>query len=346
MILNVSYSSHTWRVRTCNTNGAMGCCSPFADDTFVIYNNAPLPPTLVHVNNSHLDSAVFYWTNGSDIDNDSIYHQFQFDSEAIQNNSFSPVSTTGIAFGSHTWRVRACDFLTCSAWAEDTFSRSNNAPSAPALFAITNTTGASVTLNWTPGTDPENDPVYDDFQFSIYYDFSTNIVSLSNTTRPVNVAGLSAFEKYYWRVRTCDGQSCSAWSASSFVKYLCTNATQNCTASCNCNCGGGGGHAGGGGGVTSLPPQKLVQIILPSGTIEVAPPEIVKAGNATNITKEVAEAKPLLELPFSVITSKVTKINWLIIVLIAAIILAILISRKIRENKRRKKRIQELLKGI
>ena len=338
--LNVSYSSHTWRVRTCNTNGEIGCCSSFASDTFNIYNNVPLPPTLLHQNDTHSNFVTLYWINGSDPDGDNIYHQFQFDSQSIQNNSFSPVSVSNISFGSHTWRVRTCDFMTCSSWAEDSFSVVNNAPSSPILKVQDNTINTIVRLNWTSGTDPELDPVYDEFQFSIYYDFSTNIAHLINASHPVLISNLSSFEKYYWRVRSCDMQSCSAWASSSFVKYECVNYTTNysCPPCPPCRRGGGGiaGTA-----------ERIVEIIMPSPPAEVALPIAAKkpAENITypEIVKE--EVKIVSEVPFEVKASWRGMFEhnwWKILILVSLIIFVAVLMRKKRKDEEKETGISDL----
>jgi len=353
--MNASYAGHTWKVRTCNTNGAVGCCSPFASDSFNIYNNAPLPPTLVHQNNTHSNAVTLYWTNGSDSDGDNIYHQFQIDSQPIQNNSFSPVSVSNLSFGSHTWRVRACDFMACSSWAEDTFSISNNPPSSPTLRVQGNTTNTTISLNWTSGTDPESDPVHDEFQFSTYYDFSINIASLSNATHPVSISNLSSFEKYYWRARSCDSQSCSAWASSSFVKYVCTssNCTTNCTSNCTCNCTCPSCHCGGGG--VSGNAGAIVQIILPSPPVEAALP--ISAGKpAANITyPEIVreEIKVISETPFEIKASWWDMLEhswWKILILILLIIFVLILVWKRKEDddedeRRNEKLLEELKLG-
>jgi hypothetical protein len=331
--MNVSYSSHTWKVRTCNS----GCCSPFAENSFDIYNTPPFPPTLTDQENTHYANVTLYWTNGSDSDGDAIYHQFQFDSQPIQNNSLSPVAVSGISFGPHTWRVRACDFLECSNWAEDSFNRTNGIPPEPVLKPQGNTTSTTIKLNWTSGADPDNDPVHDEFQFSIYYDFSTNIISLANASPPVSIANLSSFEKYYWRVRTCDSGACSAWSQSSFVKYECKEGEEKESK-----------HEGG-GGAASLPAQKIAETIIPSPAIEVSAP--VEA-TRKNVTEEIKkEISAITELPAMIAESfkhSVTyKLWWIFIALIlAVIILSVYRNRKEKMDRIRKSKIDDMLKKI
>lgn len=341
--MNVNYTTHTWRVRTCNS----ACCSAYAQDSFNIYNNAPTVPALIHQNNTHLNYFTFYWTNSSDSEGDEIYYQFQFDSEAVQNNSISPVSKTIniSSFGAFTWRVRACDFLTCSAWGEDTFTRTNGVPSAPVLIIQPNTTNKTIILNWSSGIDTDLDPTHDEFQFSIYYDFSTNIISSTNTTHPLTIANLSNFERYYWRIRTCDLSACSLWSSSSFVKYVC-----NATASCNCSSGcGGGGNGGGGGGSSggSIPIQTVIKTILP----ESSEPIEVKADKKPS--EETAEegSKPKTEsaAPLISLMSPIKRIVsyppfWIGIMAVFIITIALGLTENYRIKKRKK--IDEIISKL
>ncbi len=237
---DVSYSSHTWQVRTCNTNGVTGCCSDAASDSFEIYNTPPLPPTLDPQEDTHETSATLSWSGGSDPDGDSIYYQFQFDSGMIQNDSTSPVTVSGLDFGSHSWRVRTCDFLECGAWATDSFNVINDFPSAPGLKEQDDTISESITLEWISGTDPDGDTTHDEFEFSDRYDFSTILHSANPASSPIAITGLADFEKYYWRIRTCDDEGCSGWVSDSFIKYECDSTGSSGDDDDDDSSGGGG----------------------------------------------------------------------------------------------------------
>ncbi len=229
----LSYNTlHTWRVWTCNDQ----CCSAPGSSTFTITNAAPPAPHLTDQADSHNTSVSLNWISYPDPENDTpVHNEFQFDSEAINITASSPQARSGLLLGTfHTWRVRTCDSLGeaaggCSAWVSDSFSVTNSAPSAPILEHQPSTTLTNVSLNWTSGIDPELDPVHDEFQFSHFYDFSTLLYSNISAIAPISRTNLSNDSIYYWRVRTCDPEKCSPWSADSFIVSLCPV----CTISCN-----------------------------------------------------------------------------------------------------------------
>ncbi len=320
--LNVSYSSHTWRVRTCNTNGVTSCCSDFSEDSFTVVNNAPSPPSLVPQADTHNNSATLSWTNGTDPDGDEVYHQFQFDSQPVQNNSFSPVTITDISFGSHTWGVRACDFLVCGAWATDTFEVINSLPSAPVLVEQGNTQSSSVGLTWTSGTDPDGDIVHDWFQFGNSSDFSSLFYNDTNASHPSYISGLPSFEKYYWRVSSCDSEGCSDWASSSFVKYKCPPCE-------------GEDIEERGEGKGSTEAQKIAERVIPSGPVEVLPEEppeeeIEEEGEITEEAAEKEAGQARTPAGFAYFFGERVQDNlwWIFLVIIWGVIITLALIRR------------------
>ncbi len=216
----LAYSSYTWKVRTCDV---LGACSTWSTDSFSVVNNPCPAPILVNQPDTHNTSINFEWfSNSTDIDGDSCHDRFQLDSQSVIDPAVSPVNKTALSYAVHTWRVQSCDDKgACSAWTEDTFSIGNSAPSQPNLTNQTHIDGTSATLEWTSGTDPENDTTYDQFQLD-----DNNI---TNSTSPQEVS-FSGVEYHTWRVRTCDILgACSAWAEDTFIGYQCPSV------------GGGGG---------------------------------------------------------------------------------------------------------
>ena len=205
----------------------------------------PSIPILNSVSSSHNQNVTFSWTSASGA---GYYDQFKIDSGAESTES-SPLPLPGLSFASHTWYVRTCNTYCCSAWASNSFSVTNNAPSAPTLQAEPDTNGTSVELNWSSGTDSDGDSIYDQYQF--------NSGTIINATPPRTESGLSV-ANYAWRVRSCDSFNyCSSWVEDSFLATGCADVT-------TCEpCGGGGGHCpdcpacdcgpGGGGGGGGAP---------------------------------------------------------------------------------------------
>lgn len=93
----------------------------------------------------------------------------------------------------------------------------NQPPSPPILNEIKNVSTESVVLTWTSGSDPENNPVYDIFEFGIDNNYT---IHLENITAYL-AKNLSSFLKYTWRVKTCDiFGACSDWVSSDFIVCL------------------------------------------------------------------------------------------------------------------------------
>ena len=208
----VSFSLHTWSVQTCNSFG----CSAQSTDTFNVTNSPPPAPTLQDVPNTVQNNITFNWSLVTDIDNDTVTYRFRLDSQATETNVTPPLNRPGLSFGSHTWRVQACDPFDCSSFSTDTFSITNNPPSAPNLTDINDTTNTIITFTWISGTDLDNETTYDEFQFN-------SSTLLSNVTSPqtTDLTGIIAYVT--WRVRTCDIRgACSAYSNDSFIRFECT----------------------------------------------------------------------------------------------------------------------------
>ena len=204
----LSYSSHTWKVQTCNP----GCCSAWESDTFQVYNNQPTSPTLTDQQDTLNSSVTLYWTSGSDPDGDSTYDEYQFHSNPIISNATSPQNETGLSYQTYTWKVRTCDVLgACSDWAIDTFSVINNPCPPPVLVPVSDGFFTNVTLNWTSNsTDTDGDPCHDRFQFD-----SDPIIDPA--TPPQTKTGLSLGVTYTWRVQSCDNKgACSVWVSDTF----------------------------------------------------------------------------------------------------------------------------------
>jgi len=225
---NLDFRTYSWGVKTCNSVGG-GCCSGYNSSSFLVNNSAPAAPTLTDQANTNNNTVILYWSSVTDPDGDTVYYNFKIDNE-LRSNVSSPQIVSNLTYGSHTWRVQACDSWECSSWATDSFSVTNNAPHAPNITAQEDTTSSSVSLSWVSvSLDEDGDPCHDEYVFNDVID--TNAVSPKTETLNATVATI-----YNWAVRTCDNKgACSAWQNDSFIY-------------CYCASGGGGGTCQGGGG--------------------------------------------------------------------------------------------------
>lgn len=95
---------------------------------FVI-NDPPSSPVLTDQINTTSSSVNLKWVSGADPEGGIVYDEFQLDSGIVQSNVSSPYSVN-ISLGSHIWKVRTCDFNSCSNWSNDSFNRVIAVPSA------------------------------------------------------------------------------------------------------------------------------------------------------------------------------------------------------------------------
>jgi len=158
---------------------------------------APSSPTITPISNTHSTGVKFQWVSGSDPKGLSQYDQFQLDSGKVESLN-SPI-TRQLAMGKHTWQVRTCNQLCCSSWVSNSFNVGNTAPSAP-IPNWTSGQGIAI-LSWISGIDPDNDPIYDEFQLE------------NKTTSPAFSPIMLASKIFIkWSVRTCDNlKACSNW---------------------------------------------------------------------------------------------------------------------------------------
>ncbi|HME86951.1 MAG TPA: hypothetical protein VKE88_00905, partial [Candidatus Nanoarchaeia archaeon] len=219
---NVAYQTHTWKVRTCNAL----CCSDYATDSFVTVNNLPAQPTLVDEGNTNQNTITFNWTHsGTDADGDTVTFDFQLDGVTTSNVT-SPYTVSGITSGSHTWGVRSCDTISCTAFSQDSFSITNSAAATPTLVDQPHTSSTTIDLEWTNYSDPESDATRNEFQLSTDSNFSTIVANDSNADSPYATNTLSTFTLYFWRMRTCDAQNaCSGYASDLFFVYSATNGS-------------------------------------------------------------------------------------------------------------------------
>ena len=208
---SLSYSSHTWKVQTCNEVDS--CCSIWASDTFSVYNNPPSQPSLTPQQDTNQNNVSLSWTSGTDPDGDATYDEYKFHSNSIISNATSPQNESGLDYGSYTWRVRTCDNLSsCSAWSTDSFSIVNHPCPAPVLTNQPNTHDTNVTLYWTSNsTDEDGEACHDRYQFG-------GGTVLENATSPQQEENLTQGQSYTWKVQSCDiHDACSGWSSDSFT---------------------------------------------------------------------------------------------------------------------------------
>jgi len=143
-----SFTTYTWRVKTCNSK----ICSAISSDSFDISNSAPSSPTLPDLNYTNATSMTFTWTSGTDSDTgpaDTVHDEFQLSnvsdySVLVVNDTSatSPKTVTNLTLlMTYYWRVRTCDNSgasnACSSWATDSFFTYNGSEAGVAGVCLT-----------------------------------------------------------------------------------------------------------------------------------------------------------------------------------------------------------------
>ncbi len=121
----LSFSSHIWRVRTCNNF----CCSSWVYSSINVGNSAPSPPVIKNQSDTAiLGKKTFEWISGADPDGDSTYDEFKFGILNMETEKVSPATSPIIrsVLGCHfyQWGVRTCEKTIsglCSLWSEGGF---------------------------------------------------------------------------------------------------------------------------------------------------------------------------------------------------------------------------------
>jgi len=108
----LSYASHTWKSRTCNSY----CCSAWASDIFIIGNQAPSVPTNTNSTPNNATTSLS-WDSGIDPDGDPTYDEFQLNGSSVVSPATSPQTVVSQVL--LKWKVRTCDNLgACSSWVD------------------------------------------------------------------------------------------------------------------------------------------------------------------------------------------------------------------------------------
>lgn len=255
---NLAFANYTWGARTC-LSAQPTCCSQPDYDNFLVYNNKPCRPILQDQPDTTNNTVTLNWSYNTtapcpDADNDSVYFNFQIDSN-ITTNATPPKTMPGLGGGDHIWGAQVCDPWECSDWVFDSFNIYNNACPTPNLTIQNNTCINQATLSWQSSPiDPDGDPCYDEFRFES--------ITISPATSPQNVV-MTNTSVYEWGVRSCDNKgACSPWNQSEFIYCTCGNVTP----------GGGAGGRGAGG--------ECVSRILPFGyELVVSKPKEIHPGS-------------------------------------------------------------------
>ncbi|WNO08948.1 RHS repeat-associated core domain-containing protein [Teredinibacter sp. KSP-S5-2] len=204
--------SYKYRLQACNTSG----CSGWKDSSVVEVVHPPLPPSAFSLPSLDNDGS---FTVGWDLSATATSYKLQRKKESAGSWSTdllplsgASYSQSGLTDGTYYYQVQACNVGGCSGWTES----------------------AGVLVEYIPGVPPSiSVPSIDrDGTFTISWDAATGSVTSYNLEEKAdsggwgqlysglqmsfNRLGLPSSERTY-RVRACNGGSCSDWRTSDMV---------------------------------------------------------------------------------------------------------------------------------
>ncbi|HLF53676.1 MAG TPA: hypothetical protein VI544_00695 [Candidatus Nanoarchaeia archaeon] len=112
--VGLSYTTHTWQIRTFSNY----CCSSWVSDSFDVTNSAPSAPSNLNSTTSNATTTL-NWTSGTDPEGDATYDEVSYQNgTTISSPATAPLTITTVPL--IKWRVRTCDSIgDCSAWVEE-----------------------------------------------------------------------------------------------------------------------------------------------------------------------------------------------------------------------------------
>lgn len=217
LIAGVSYQ---YRVRACN---AAGCSAP-ATSAAVLMPTPPLAPASVAGGVVSPSSIRVTWADSSGNETGFVVMRRarpvggswgSWVERARPRANAVAFADTGVAAGGYQYRVRACNGPVCSGWATGAEVVMPSPPAAPAAPGVTALSATSAHVTWTDGSGNETG-------FSV----QRRLRNLDGTWTPWAAAGsvpansagfpnggLLAGRTYEYRVASCIGVVCSAWTA-------------------------------------------------------------------------------------------------------------------------------------
>jgi hypothetical protein len=211
-----------WRVR------AKNACnwSDWSTVRTVTVCSAPTAPTLASPANDAVDVVQPFALNWNDIGGIS-YYQVQVDTDSgfvggvVDHHRTVSIDTVSELAGStkYFWRIRAASGCATSAWSSiyNFTTAVCNVPDPATLIAPADGDSGQtqpITLNWSDAAGALSYRV----QVDNDSDFSSTVIDNSVTPSTLDILGLTAGAKYYWRVRPYNGCGWGNWSDSSWFK--------------------------------------------------------------------------------------------------------------------------------
>lgn len=222
IVLTDNCLPYHWRVRAKNT------CNwgDWSTTRTVTVCSAPATPTLASPANDAVDVTQPIVLNWNDIDGIS-YYQVQIDTDSgfvssvIDHNRTVSIDTVAELTGStqYFWRVRAASGCITTAWSS-IYNFTTAICDVPDTATLISPAAADsgltqpITLDWNNVTGALSYRVMVDNDA----DFSSTVVEDEVTPSTLDIMGLTAGTKYYWRIRSYNGCGWGEWSDTNWFK--------------------------------------------------------------------------------------------------------------------------------
>ncbi|MDB9953032.1 fibronectin type III domain-containing protein, partial [Porticoccaceae bacterium] len=233
--------TYKYRIRACNTFSTYTACSGYRTSGSAIVANAPgTPPSISGVPTTDNNGAftVSWGAASGTVDAYHLYQKTNSGSYAqIYTGTATSFAVTGLADATYTYRVRARNtYSTYAAYSGYRTSNSvlvQNTPgnpgsiSGPGSASYSSPGGASYSLSWAASSG--NISAYE-LQEQINSGSWTTVQTSTTSSKPFSGKNEAT---YKYRVRACNGGSCTAYGAQKTVavtaNYSLSSSTSNST---------------------------------------------------------------------------------------------------------------------
>lgn len=209
--------SYTYQVQAKNAYGTRGWVTSSAVTVDTTYGVVPPAPASVSVPASSADgTATVSWAAVTQV----THYIVQQSSDGgtnwtqIYNGAALSTAVSGLANGSYTYRVEACNAYNCSAWATGgTLVVTHPPTGVPAVTAPGNSTNGSYTISWTAVSTATSYTLQENINGGGW----TTVQANGNTSWATSGRGNGS---YGYRLQACNVGGCGGWSSTGTTVVL------------------------------------------------------------------------------------------------------------------------------
>ena len=207
-----SNGTYSYRVQGCDVTG----CGPWSSVGTVTVIYPPAAPVLTVPATNATGSYTVSWTATATATSYNLQEQANSGgwTAVLSNSSNTAWNASGKAAGTYRYQVQACNAGGCSGWsAIGSITELLPAGSAPNLTTPANSSTGNYTVSWT-GVDQATSYVLQE-----QANGGSWTTVQSNSATSWNATG-RATGSYGYRVQSCNGGTCSAWSSTATTAVL------------------------------------------------------------------------------------------------------------------------------